>query len=162
MKEYTYFSAKKLTFIDQNNETQQVPEFVTRSAKNYRFNHVTNKLEKKCIECKNYFEVQLYENGKFIDIHDEEEIHFYSEKSGYDTRCRKCKLEKASKEPNTEYQLEKTEKYQLENKLSADNIMYIRIVAAIEHMDEEQCLNYLLDLVRKTNTLTYDYKRKLN
>lgn len=97
MKDYTYFGPNKLIFLDSNNVTQAVPDFVARAAKNYRFNHATQKLEKKCIECKKYFEVQIYKEGKFTDIHDEELIHYYSKKSGYGTRCKKCNLKRESK-----------------------------------------------------------------
>jgi hypothetical protein len=159
MKDYTYFGPNKLSFLDSNNVEQTVPDLVARAAKNYRYNHATQKLEKKCITCKKYFEVQLYGEGKFWDIHDEEEIHYFSEKSGYDTRCKKCNLENKS---DIEEQSSNKEYYQLSNEVSDENITYIRIVAAIEQISEKQCMNHLLDVIRKNNTLTYEYKRKIN
>ena len=158
MQDYTYFGPKKLEFLDQNNKNVKVPAFVSRAAKNYRFNHGTNKLEKKCIACKKYFVVNTYEEGKFFDSHNEEEIHFFSQKSGYGTRCKKCE-DKIEKEVRNKEQEKET--YEFRSNLTQENITYIRLVAVLENMSDEQSLNYLIGLLRTNNKITFNYDKKV-
>lgn len=158
MKAYTYFNSKLLYFHDEKGDVVEAPSFVKRAAKNYRYNHSRNVLQKKCIECKEYFNVKKYEDGKFIDIHDEKEIHYYSEDSGYATRCVLC---------NDTLELERNNLDERESTpltdmvLSEDNLIYIRIVAVIENQTEKECLNSIMDMVRRHNTLSYDYVKKI-
>jgi len=164
LKDYTYFKKDKLTFLDNNNETMKIPGYVARSRKNYRFNHKTQKLEKKCIQCEKYFEVELYKEGKFADIHDEDQIHFCSEISGYAVRCKKCNHEKEledSEKLKREKDLSSKGGYSFNIKISDQNIKYIRMLAAVESVTEEDFANNCLDVIRKNNKLEYKYDKKL-
>lgn len=148
MKEYTYFSSKNLMFKDINDKMVFTPEFVKRSAKNYRYDHNRHILQKKCIGCNKYFDVQEYRDGQFFDSHQELDIHYYSENSGYSTRCNNCIAKHNSEKEKVEYS---ADKYQIDETLSDENKMYVRIVAAIDQQTENECLNSILDLVRKHN-----------
>lgn len=77
MKEYTYFNSKILSFQDKDGEMILAPRFVKRSAKNYRYDNKRQILQKKCISCGEYIDVQNLENGKFIDAHDELLIYYF-------------------------------------------------------------------------------------
>jgi len=158
MKEYTYFNSKLLYFNDENNKTIMTPNYVKRAAKNYRFNHAKQILQKKCIECGKYYDVQQYRDGKFSNIHDEMEIHFYSEESGYATRCVACNdnIKTTNNGQDNEESTSLTDVY-----LTEENLFYIRIVAVLENKNEQECMNSIIDLVRKHNTLSYDYIKKI-
>lgn len=158
MNEYTYFNSKLLHFLDENSKVIITPNFVKRAAKNYRFDHLNQRLQKKCIECGKYFDVQQFKDEKFINIHDETEIHFYSEESGYATRCVSCN----DSIKTTNNREEKEELTSLTNfAITDENLFYIRIVAVLENQNEQECLNSIIDLVRKHNTLSYDYIKKI-
>jgi hypothetical protein len=87
MNEYTYFGPNVMVF-EEEGKLYKVPSFVERSRKSYRFDHKNKILQKQCIDCKEYFDAQIFEEGKFRDVHDEEKIHFSSYLSGYATRCK--------------------------------------------------------------------------
>lgn len=158
MNEYTYFNSKLLHFHDENNKTIMAPNFVRRAAKNYRFDHAKQLLQKKCIECGKYYDVQKYENEKFSNVHDEMEIHFYSEESGYATLCATCN----DTIKTTNNRGEKEALFSLnEVFLTEENLLYIRVVAVLEKQNEQECLNSIIDLVRKHNILSYDYNKKI-
>lgn len=158
MKEYTYFNSKILSFQDKDSEMIMAPMFVRRSAKNYRFDHTRQILQKKCISCGEYFDVQKLENGKFIDVHDELVIHYFSEESGYATRCVSCN-DVFNKETDKNEQIVETS--QTDVILTQDNLMYVKIVAVLENKTKQECLNDILDIVRKHNTLSYEYKKNI-
>ena len=158
MKEFTYFNSKLLHFYDENNKTINTPDFVKRAAKNYRFDHTKQILQKKCIECGKYYDVQKFKDGKFSNIHDEMEIHFYSIESGFATRCVACNY--TIKEANNKQ--EKEVLTSLTNVvLTEENLFYIRIVAVLENQNEQECLNNMIELMRKHNTLEYEYNKKI-
>lgn len=158
MKDYTYFNSKLLTFHDENSEIVKTPNFVTRAAKNYRYDHSRQVLQKKCIDCGEYYDVQKFENGDFFDIHDESLIHYYSEESGYATRCVSCNttVDKVTDKPCSEVDTLNTNVI-----LTEDNLMYIKIVATLEKQSEQECLNDIIDIIRKYNTLKYEYNKKI-
>lgn len=153
MGKYHYFKKGELD-IHLKNETIVAPEYINKGAKNYRFNLENNILEKKCISCNKFFEVQKYSDGSFIDIHDEEQIHYFSEISGFQGKCKKC-LE-------TDMYFEKNESLTNieETGLSEINQNYIQILSLIKKQSEEKTLNFIVDIIRKHNKI--DYKENIN
>ncbi|MDM8534149.1 hypothetical protein QUF55_05515 [Clostridiaceae bacterium HSG29] len=59
-------------------------------SQNLSFQSCETNIRKKCIHCYKYFEVQKYLNENFIDIQDENQIHYFSENSGFQNKCKKC------------------------------------------------------------------------
>lgn len=159
MKEYTYFNSKILWFQDESDKRIMAPSFVKRAAKNYRFDHLRQILQKKCISCKEFYDVQKYLNGEFIDVHDEQLIHYFSESSGYGSRCQNCDMEynheKDQEDQSTESCLSDVPM------LSQVNMTYISIIAVLKNQTQDECLNSILDVMRKHNKLTYTYDKKI-
>ncbi len=90
MAEFIYFKKGLYSLINSNGVNVETPEFVKRSAKNYRFEVEKNILQKKCIDCGVYHDVHELRGTEWIDIHDEHVLHFHSISSGFKTRCTKC------------------------------------------------------------------------
>ena len=90
MAQFIYFKKGLYSLVNSSGETVVTPEFVKRSAKNYRFEVEKNILQKKCIDCGVYHDVYELRGTEWVDIHDEHILHFHSISSGFKTRCTKC------------------------------------------------------------------------
>jgi hypothetical protein len=158
MKLYTHFGPKNLHFIDHDGKKHETPDFVKRAAKNYRYDHERELLQKKCIACGDYYNVQVFEHGEFVDIHDEMEIHYYSEKSGYAIRCVSCNSKSTTQKINQDSSDKITNEYLMLNQV---NLIYIKFVAVLEGKTDQECLNDIIDIIRKYNTLEYKYNKNI-
>lgn len=153
MVKYFYFKKGNLDIHLEDGSIINAPGFVDKSAKNYRFDRETLTLEKKCIQCNTYFSLKKIINGVFVDIHDENLIHFFSETSGFQGKCNSC-LSKNTDFSHSECDLP------IDTTLSEKNQTYIRMIALIKNQTEESALNQIVDLVRKHNTIDYNEKIK--
>ena len=158
MKKYTYFNKDSLSFRDDESNEVATPDFVKRSPKNYRFSHEENLLEKKCIECEVYYPVQKFDDDVFYDIHDEEVIHYFSEKSGYDYRCKSCNsLVSVNKATDTvDVNID-----DIDFKIDEDNLQYIKDVAYIDSISETDALNQIIELIKRHNKVSIRYEKKI-
>lgn len=160
MNQYTYFAKDQFEIRDDKEQPIVAPAFISKSPKNYRYNHSNSILEKKCIECQNYYPVQKYDGKKFYDIHDEKIIHMFSVESGYEYRCSRCLDEKKNKENST-----KEKPIEVSNTgsfhLTKDNLRYIKHLAVEEDSTDEECLNDIVKLIRSKNKLTVHYEQKI-
>lgn len=69
----------------------KLPQYIRSSIKRYRFIQKNNKLylQRQCIDCNNFFTVQIYEENNFINI-ENTEVEFTGTKTGFKSRCISC------------------------------------------------------------------------
>lgn len=150
MGKYNYFKKGELDIHLSNGIIVVAPALINKGAKNYRFNCETNVLEKKCISCNEYYEVQKYKEGAFIDIHDENQIHYFSDTSGYQGKCKKClKTDEFSEN-------EQSPSILSENGLTEDNQNYIKMLSLFKGQPEKETLNLVVNIIRKHNKIEYN------
>lgn len=72
----------------------KLPSYVRSSIKRYRFIQKNTKLylQRQCIDCNNFFTVQIFDKDVFVNIQ-ESEIEFTGEKTGFKSRCKTCNFD---------------------------------------------------------------------
>lgn len=160
LKNYTYFSKAVMVF-EQDGELFEPPAFVSRARTRYRFDHTRKILQKICTECDTYLDVQIFEDGEFRDIHDEDILHYMGEKSGYAVRCKECERsfeQEQKKEVDMKTRVIGIENSYFNLNISNDNKQFLIVISGLKNMPVEDLLDELLTKVRKYNnySLTYD------
>lgn len=158
-KNYTYFNKDVMVF-KEDGEFHDVPSFVERARARYRFDHERKILQKSCSDCGEYFDVQLFENG-FHDIHNEDEIHYMSEKSGYSVRCKQCLkvYDEHKKSVDNDFRDEEDSSGStIRIEISDENNQFLSVISSLKQISKDELVDELLAKVRKHNNykVTYD------
>lgn len=138
---YQTFNSKRLYITLENGDQVDVPGFVGKSYKRYRYNTSDKTIEKQCYKCKTWFKVLKVRPDKLEDIHNESEFHFISHKSGYGSYCQPCTNPPASPKKSKELQ-----KYSVF--LTAENHRYIMLRCAAQNSRKTELINSLIDRER--------------
>jgi len=152
MTQYAYFKKGNLDFLLEDGTKIAAPKFINKGAKNYRFHLKNNILEKKCIECETFLDVQKLIAGEFIDIHDETKIHYISESSGYQGKCKSCLNREQNPQENVHIRSVSDEN---NFSLTDENLNYIQILSLIKNISEDETLNFIVSIIRKHNRIEY-------
>jgi hypothetical protein len=158
LSNYQTFNKNRLYVILGNSEKTDIPDFVNKARKRFRYNAEENILYKQCSICEQWFKVAKYENKEWIDIHSEYEIHFT--KSGYGSYCQKCSLVLQEKKPQNKVTnfretnnslLENTEKYSVF--LTTRHKKYLKTRAALESISMRELIFNILEKEINENPL---------
>ncbi|MFW6017051.1 MAG: hypothetical protein ACOCRK_11485, partial [bacterium] len=117
-----------------------IPEYISKAFARYRFNKEDDIIQKQCCDCKKWFSVLKLKEDKFVDMHNEEEIHLRKGKSGFESRCKACTLKKEEKIKIEKLNVEKNEKYSLylkrTNKKYLEEASMLRGITIAEELNE--------------------------
>lgn len=166
-----------LSVSDKRGNKVKLPARINSGTRNYRFDLERQMLQKRCTNCKVYFDTDELINGEFIDVHDEKLIREHSGKSEMYSRCVKC--QEALKEEQIIRDAKKMNIAIVENRASHEeragdvrdnkntmaltegNVLYINLVAVIKGMTGEDYLNVAIEKLRRHDVLTFDFEEKI-
>jgi len=150
-KEFIIFS-KDFLFIEDNlGNKHDVPQYVSKAFKRYRYYSNEGILRKQCVECKTWHDVMMFSEGKWIDIHHEDEIHLMKGISGFSPRCSKCSEEQENKEKLKEIEEEKNQKFSLYIKPS--NKKYLELASQLQNMNMSDLINQIVEKEKEKNSV---------
>lgn len=175
---YVQIKKNNLSVSDKNGAKVKLPDRVQNGMRNYRFETERQMLQKKCTNCKIYFDTDQIIEGAFVDVHDETLIKEHNGKSEMYSRCIICLEELKKKQIRRDakkYNLDFSERIAKRNKtevehsvdqsnklnLTDENLVYVKHLAVIKNLTEENCLNDLLEKVRRQNKLKIEYDEKI-
>lgn len=157
-----------------------LPSRVSKGTKNYQFDVERQILQKKCINCNEYFDMDQIIDGEFVDIHDETQIKDHKGKSEMSSRCVKCfkeqKVEQVKRKaeelgflpgPHREEVCEIAKDVESTNnkfggiKLTNENYKYIAHIAVENDLSVDEQINKEVERLRRVNTLKIDYQEKV-
>ncbi|MCD4713267.1 MAG: hypothetical protein K8R73_08300 [Clostridiales bacterium] len=178
MKNYVKIQKGTLSVSDKNGNTVKLPSRVNFGMRNYRFDPDRQMLQKRCTNCKEYFDTDEIIGGEFVDVHDENLIREHRGKSEMYSRCVEChdalKEEQVLRDAqkfNIELHDRSSVKKQSDSMVneelinpilfSDENLQYIKLVAVLKNMTADQYLNELIELIRKHNKLKIEFEEKI-
>lgn len=175
---YVQIKKNNLSVSDKNGAKVKLPARVQNGMRNYRFETERQMLQKKCIHCNTYFDTDQIIEGAFVDVHDETLIKEHNGKSEMYSRCVKChealkeeQIKRDAEKYNVDFSERIAKRSLTEVEHSADqsnklnltdeNLVYVKHIAVIKNLTEENCLNDLVEKVRRQNKLKIEYDEKI-
>ncbi len=177
MKNHVQIKKGLLSVSDKSGNPVKLPSRVEFGMRNYRFDQDKQLLQKKCTNCKVYFDTDELIDGEFVDVHDENLIREHRGKSEMYSRCVEC--QDALKEEQILRDAKKMNIAIVENRasdeevtgdvreskntmtLSEENTLYINLVAVLKGMTGEEYLNAAVEKLRRHDVLTFDFEEKI-
>ncbi|MDS0526198.1 hypothetical protein NNC19_10945 [Clostridium sp. SHJSY1] len=166
MSEVITFS-RALKHINIEGMKVGLPEWTYKRISYYRFHKSTNQLVIICKECEKSFPVleiiKIGDEYSWKDIHNDEEYHFSSEKSGYTACCRACqeKLKHSSRFDSGSGNLKGKDVASKERGrhsytvfLTEENKIFLQLRKIAYGEEINSYINRILDMERTKNPLT--------
>lgn len=148
---YVTFNKEVMYVENDKGDRVDIPAYVARAYKRYRYDNREKVIEKQCVECQTWYPVLKLEKDRFVDIHSEEQIHFQGNKSGFAVRCQICLNSNESKTIVSKKQIEKKQKYSVF--LTKRNKEYLQMRARLENRTIADILNQIIEKERKEKPL---------
>ena len=151
MTNYQTFIKDRLFIKLESGEQEDVPDYVDKARRRYRFDSEESILEKQCCKCGRWLKVARHEKTDWTDIHQESEIHRM--RSGYSSYCCECtvKLKPASTIHSVEQKAEVQDKCSVF--LSEKQRRYLKIRAAAQDKAMKELLSEILEYEMRENPI---------
>lgn len=151
MTNYQTFTKDRLFIKLENGEEVDVPDYVDKARRRYRYDSEESILEKQCCKCGKWLKVARYEKSDWADIHQENEIHRM--RSGYSSYCGECtvKLKPALTIQSVEQKAEVQDKCSVF--LTEKQKRYLKIRAAAQDKAMKELLSEILDEEMRENPI---------
>lgn len=161
MSEIIKFSRALKYIKTVDNVKVDLPNYLSRRISYYQFNYSDNTVEINCSECNSPYKVLKLENINnhwvWKDIHQEEEYHLMSEKSGFSACCIKCKLKQDKRKKED---ISNKRKHENEIKkgytvfLSDENKRYLQLRRIADGIEITNLLNSLISDEKRKHPLS--------
>lgn len=157
MSDIIKFSKKVKCIKLEDGKKIDLPQFCSIRINSYTYSPETRTVEITCKECKNSFPVLKLEleNGEQVwkDIHNEEEYHFITEKSGHAAICNSCKQNEASKKGIPGGSLSDKKPYTV--LLTKENKQYLQLVKVLKGKPINELINEIVDAERNRHPVSF-------
>lgn len=146
--QYQTFSTRNRFLSNSDNQEIEIPNFITKAYKRYRYNYSETVIERQCYKCQKWFAILKFENGVFSDIHLESQYHFCGSKSGFGSYCVSCNKPTTIVNDN----LSGCVKYSIF--LTKENMKYVGMRCSAQDISKRIFFNELIEQEKLKNPIT--------